>query len=217
MSEEPGRELDLGDIPVPPLFKLVDGSGEEVLQDAVVEDAPATVGALFASPDLAQDFSRGAEEYGMEAFAECEPRELADEAAVEAYVGVGDGTGPQFVLVVAETGTGLFHTSDVVAYMRGGIPFPLYLFVDEEGGSPLISVETGENELQVAPLFTTAELAHGFKSEATHLGLPELLGAIEDADGLRRHALVARDAGASYLVLDPQRGESEAIPVEEFI
>ena len=215
MSEEPGRELDLEEIPAPPLFKLVNGAGEDVIQEATVEDAPATVGALFASPELAREFSEGAEEYGMEALAGREPQELGDAAAVEAYAGASPG--PEYVLVVAETGTGLFHAADIVAYMTGGIPFPLYLFVDDEGGSPLISVETGEGELQVAPLFTAAELAHNFKTEAPHLGLPELLGAIEDADGLRRHALVAREAGALYLVLDPQRGESEAIPVEEFI
>lgn len=215
MSEEPGRELDVEEIPLPPLFKLTDETGNDVLQEATVEDETATVGALFASPELAREFSGGAADYGMEAFAGCGPQELSDTAAVEAYVGVDPG--PEYVLVVAETGTGLFYAADVAAYLRGGIPFPLYLFVDEEGGSPLVSVETGEGELQVAPLFTATELAYSFKSEAPHLGLPELIGTIEDADGLRRHALVARDAGAGYLVFDPQRGESEAIPVDEFI
>jgi len=50
-----------------------------------------------------------------------------------------------------------------------------------------------------------------------HLDLPDALGTIDDAEGLRRHALVARQAGADYAVLDPESGMSEAIPVEELI
>jgi hypothetical protein len=34
---------------------------------------------------------------------------------------------------------------------------------------------------------------------------------------LRRHALVARQAGAGLAVIDPESGLTEAIPVEELI
>jgi hypothetical protein len=34
---------------------------------------------------------------------------------------------------------------------------------------------------------------------------------------LRRHALVARQAGALYAVVDPESGLTEAIPIEDLI
>jgi hypothetical protein len=81
----------------------------------------------------------------------------------------------------------------------------------------LISVETDEGEVRVAALFSTPEKARVFKERAAHLDLPDSLGTIDDADGLRRHALVAQQAGADYAVIDPESGITEAIPVEELI
>jgi hypothetical protein len=49
------------------------------------------------------------------------------------------------------------------------------------------------------------------------LDLPDGLGKLDDEDGLRRHALVARQAGADYAVVDPEPGLTEAIPIEELI
>jgi hypothetical protein len=34
---------------------------------------------------------------------------------------------------------------------------------------------------------------------------------------LRRHALVAQQAGAGYAVVDPESGLTDAIPIEELI
>ena len=96
-------------------------------------------------------------------------------------------------------------------------PFPLYLISDERGEAPLITVETDEGEVLVAALFSSREGAHAFRERAAHLDLPEGLGAIEDADGLRRHALVAKRAGSDYAVIDPETGLTEAIPIEELI
>jgi hypothetical protein len=97
------------------------------------------------------------------------------------------------------------------------MPLPLYLISDEGGEAPLISVETEEGEVLVAALFSTPEKARVFRERAPHLDLPESLGAIDDEDGLRRHALVARQAGADYAVIDPESGLIKAIPVEELI
>jgi hypothetical protein len=69
----------------------------------------------------------------------------------------------------------------------------------------------------VAALFSVPEKARAFKENASHLNLPDGLATIDDADGLRRHALVARQAGADYAVIDPEAGTIEAIPVEELI
>jgi hypothetical protein len=69
----------------------------------------------------------------------------------------------------------------------------------------------------VAPLFGSPEAARAFREGAAHLRLPEGLGRIEDRDGLRRHALVAREAGAGYAVLDPGAGYADAIPLEDLI
>jgi hypothetical protein len=78
-------------------------------------------------------------------------------------------------------------------------------------------VETDEGEVLVAALFSSREGAHTFRKRAAHLDLPDGLGAVEDADGLRRHALVAKRAGADYAVVDPEPGLTEAIPIEELI
>jgi len=69
----------------------------------------------------------------------------------------------------------------------------------------------------VAALFSAPEKARAFKERAAHLDLPDSLGTIDDADGLRRHALVAQQAGADYAVIDPESGHTEAVPVEELL
>jgi hypothetical protein len=152
-------------------------------------------------------------------------RELKDWGAVEAYA---DG-GQDYVVFVSEMGSALFHAGDVARHAAGRaaeVPLPLYLISDEKGEAPLISVETdegggageasGASEVLVAALFSTPEKARAFKEKAAHLDLPDGLGKIDDEDGLRRHALVARRAGADYAVVDPESGATEAIPLEEW-
>lgn len=153
---------------------------------------------------------------GMGALAGLEPIEIADWGAVEVYA----ASGQDYVLVVSERGSGLFHAGDVAqraAEEAGEIPFPLYVISDERGEAPLISVETDGEEVLVAALFSSPEKASAFMDRASHLDLPDRLGSIEDRDGLRRHALVARQAGAGYAVVDPESGLTEAIPIEELI
>ena len=210
----PGRTLSLEELPPPPLFKLVGEDGEDVFEETTVGDEPSRVGALFAAWDLAEEFSFGAEEFGMEALSGLEPRELEDWGAVEVYA----ASGGDYVLVISEVGTGLFHAGDVArraAEEAQRVPLPLYLMSDERGEAPLISVETGGGEVLVAALFSSPEKAGTFRESAPHLDLPEGLGTIEDRDGLRRHALVAREAGADYAVIDPESGLTEAIPIED--
>jgi hypothetical protein len=214
------QELRLEEIPPPPLFKLVDEAGENASEDSVVGGEPARVGALFAVRDLAEEFSESASDLGMAAFSGLGSEELPDWSAVEIYA----ASGHDYVLVVSEDGTGLFHASDVAgraAEAAGEMPFPLYIVSDERGEAPLISVETGEEaageETLVAALFTSPKKAQAFRDRASHLDLPDLLGTIEDRDGLRRHALIARQAGATYAVVDPESGLTEAIPLEELI
>lgn len=206
----PDRELPLEEIPHT-LYRLVDGSGEPVCERAEVGGEAALVGALFASADLAREFSGGAAEVGMPALSGLE----AEEAPPESPLAEAD-----LILVVTPQGTGLFHASDVVARLAGKarlpeLDFPLYVLADERGESPLISVEDEGGELMVAALFTSPERADRFKENAPHLELPESVGSIDDADGLRRHALVARNSGARYVVIDPEAGETDAIPVDE--
>jgi hypothetical protein len=208
--------LSLDEIPPPPLFKLAEESGEDVFEETVVGDEPSKVGALFAGPDLAEEFSAAAGEFGMTTFAGLEPRELADWGAIEVYAASGE----DYLLVVSERGTGLFHAGDVAqraAEEAQRVPLPLYIMSDERGEAPLISVETAGEETLVAALFSTPEKAREFRDRASHLDLPDGLGTIEDRDGLRRHALVARQAGADYAVVDPESGLTEAIPLEEWI
>ena len=216
----PDRELRLDEIPLPSLFKLVDAAGENVFEDTVVGGEPAKVGALFSTRDLAEEFSGNAPDLGMAALSGLEPEELSGWGSVEVYA----ASGQDYVLVVSETGTGLFHASDVAARAAkasegaGEMSFPLYILSDEHGESPLISIETGKvagEETLVAALFTSPEKAHAFRDRASHLDLPDLLGTIDDRDGLRRHTLVARQAGAAYAVVDPEAGLTEAIPIEE--
>jgi hypothetical protein len=212
----PERRLSLSELPPPPLFKLVGESGEDTFQESVVGDEPSEIGALFATLDLAEEFSAAAEEFGMGAFIDLEPKELADWGAVEVYAASGE----DYVLVISEMGTGLFHAGDVAqraAEEAEKVPLPLYIMSDERGESPLISVETGDEEVLVAALFSSPEKARAFREKASHLDLPDNLGTIEDRDGLRRHALVARQAGADYAVIDPESGLTEAIPIEELI
>jgi hypothetical protein len=212
----PGRELRLDEMPRPPLFKLLGEGGEDVFAETSVGGEFSTVGALFSSRTLAEEFSHEAEELGMGALAGLEPAELSGWGAVEAYA----ASGQDYVLVVSDRGTGLFHAGDVAARAAGEageIPLPLYVISDERGESPLISVETDNEELLVAALFSSPEKARAFREKAEHLDLPGRLGNIEDRDGLRRHALVARQAGAGYAVIDPESGLTEAIPVEELI
>ena len=210
------RELRLEDMPAPPLFKLVGGDGGDAFEEREVGGEPSKVGALFATRELAEEFSAGAEGFGMDALSGLEPRRLSDWGAVEVYA----ASGADYLLVVSERGTGLFHAGDVArraAEAAGEIPFPLYVISDERGEAPLISVQTDGEDALVAALFSSPEKAGAFRERASHLDLPESLGTIEDRDGLRRNALVARQAGATYAVIDPESGLTEAIPVEELI
>lgn len=219
----PDRELPLDEVPGPPLYRLVDGSGGVALERSEVGGEVADVGVLFGSPDLAREFSEAAAGFGFPALAGLSPEEAP---AGGGYPLPEAG----YVLVVTDQGTGLFHAEDLAARIAE-IPrdtpsaaseapvsgFPLYLLADERGESPLISVDDEEGELLVAVLFTSPESARIFLESARDLGVPELLGTIDDADGLRRHALVAQRAGARYAVIDPEAGETEAIPVEDLI
>lgn len=213
---EPQRELSLDELLRPPLFKLVDPDGRDVFQETRVGDEPATVAVIFSDKELAGEFSAGAAGHGMEDFSGLDPRELRDWGAVEVFA----LSGAEYVLVVLADGAGLFHAEDVAhrANERSGeVPFPLYLFSDERGEAPLISVETNEGEILVAALFSSSERARAFRESAVHLNLPDRLGNIEDVDGLSRHARIAREAGAQYAVVDPESGTTEAIPLEELI
>ena len=210
------RELSLDELPRLPLYRLVDEEGLDALQETEVGSEPATVGVLFSDEELAREFSAGASEHGMDALTGLEPGELEDWGAVEVFAAAGE----DYVLVISGSGTGLFHASDVAvkaAERAREIPFPLYLISDERGEAPLISVETEEGEVLVAALFSTPEKARAFRQRAAHLDLPDSLGKLDDEDGLRRHALVARQAGADYAVVDPESGLTEAIPIEELI
>jgi hypothetical protein len=211
-----GRELALEDLPRPPLFRLVDGDGRDVLQETEVGGEWAKVAALFSDRELAGEFSAGAAGHGMGAMAGADPRELADWGAVEGFA-LG---GADYVLVVSGEGAGLFHAGDVAreaAGRAGEIPFPLYVISDEGGEAPLIAVEVDEGEVLVTALFGSPEGARSFRERAAHLGLPDRLGTIDDAEGLARHALVAREAGAEYAVIDPGSGLTDAVPIGELI
>src|SRR5215207_7535718 len=214
--DETGRELTLEDLPSPPLFKLIDPEGRDVFQETEVGGEGARVCALFSDRELAGEFSAGVAAHGMEKLSGLDPRELSDWGSVEDFA----LSGADFVLVVSQSGAGLFHAGDVAQRaeeMAGEIPFPLYLISDERGEAPLISVEVEEGEVLVAALFSSPEKARDFRDRAAHLDLPDSLGTIEDRDGLRRHALIARQAGAAYAVVDPASGHTEAIPVEELL
>jgi hypothetical protein len=211
-----GRSLSLEDLPRPPLYKLGGEDGEDAFQETAVGGEEARVGALFASRVLAEEFSLEAETLGMGALAGLEPVEIAGWGAVEDYA----SSGQDYVLVVSEKGTGLFHAGDVAQRAAEGaweIPLPLYVISDERGEAPLISVDAGGEVVLVAALFSSPERARAFRVKASHLDLPDRLGNVEDRDGLRRHALVARQAGADYAVVDPEAGLTEAIPVEDLI
>ena len=213
---DPTSELSLEELPNPPLYRFVDQEGQDVYAETGVGGEPASIGVLFASEELAREFSAGVSEYGMDVFVGLEPRPLGDWGSVEVFASAGE----DYVLVISASGTGLFHASDVArlaAERAREMPLPLYLISDERGESPLITVDTEEGEVLVAALFSSPEKARAFKIQAVHLDLPDALGTIDDAEGLRRHALVARQAGADYAVLDPESGMTEAIPVEELI
>lgn len=209
-------ELTLDDLPLPPLFKLVDPEGEDVFQETEVGGESALIGALFSDRDLAGEFSAGAAAHGMESLSNLDPRQLPDWVSVEDFA----LSGAEYLLVVSERGAGLFHSEDVAQKAQdsaGEIPYPLYMISDERGEAPLISVEVDDGEVLVAALFSSREKAREFRERAAHLDLPDSHGTIEDRDGLRRHALVARDAGAEYVVIDPASGLTEAIPIQELI
>jgi hypothetical protein len=214
--DETTRELTLDDLPRPPLFKLVDSEGADVFQETRVGGESAMVGAVFSDRELAGEFSAGAAAHGMEDLSGLDPRQLADWASVEDFA----LSGADYLLLVSEGGAGLFHAEDVAQKaqeLAGEIPFPLYLISDERGEAPLISVEVDDGEVLVAALFSSRQKARDFRERAAHLDLPESHGTIEDRDGLRRHALVAREAGADYAVVDPASGLTEAIPIEELL
>jgi hypothetical protein len=211
---ETGGELTLDDLPGPPLFKLVDPEGRDVFQETEVGGEEAKVSALFSDRELAGEFSAGAAANGMESFSGLDPRELSDWGSVEVFA----LSGADFVIVVSERGAAVFHAGDVAQKaeeMAGEIPFPLYMISDERGEAPLITVEVDDGEVLVAALFSSPGNARDFRERASHLDLPDSLGTIDDKDGLRRHALVAREAGATYAVIDPASGLTEAIPIEE--
>ena len=211
---ETGSELILDDLPSPPLFKLVDPEGRDVYQETEVGGEGAKVSALFSDRELAGEFSVGAAAHGMESLSGLDPRELSDWGSVEVFA----LSGADFVLVVSERGAAVFHAGDVAQKaeeMAGEIPFPLYMISDERGEAPLITVEVDDGEVLVAALFSSPENARDFRERASHLDLPDSLGTIDDRDGLRRHALVAREVGATYAVIDPASGLTEAIPIEE--
>jgi hypothetical protein len=213
---DPRGELTLGDLPRPPLFRLVNREGRDVLQETEVGGERARVAALFSDRELAGEFSAGAAEHGMGKLAGADPRELADWPAVEEFA-LG---GADYVLVVSGAGVGLFHAEDVAgeaALRRDEIPFPLYVISDYGGEAPLITVEVEGGEILVAALFGSPEGARAFREGAVHLGLPDRLGTIDNAEGLARHALVAREAGAQYAVIDPGSGLTDAVPIEELI
>lgn len=208
------RELELEEIPGPPLFRLVPEDGGEVFERAEVGGEVARVGALFSTRELAREFSGEAEAFGMESLSNLEAEVLEDPGAVEGYA----RSGMDFILVVTENGTGLFHAGDVAAVVSSGageLAFPLHFFTDEAGEAPLISVEEGGGEVLVAALFTSPERAADFRERASHLSLPETLGTIWNREGLSRHARVAGSAGAEYAVMDPEAGTTEAIPLDE--
>jgi hypothetical protein len=209
------RSVSLDELPRPPLFKLVGEDGDDRFAQTTVGGEPSRVGVLFSGLELAEEFSAVAEELGMEALAGLAAAELSGWGAVEAYA----ASGQDYVLVVSERGTGLFHAADVAqrAVEAAEVPLPLYVISDERGEAPLISVDTGGEEVLVAALFSTPEKARVFREKASHLDLPDRLGNVDDRDGLRRHALVARQAGAEYAVVDPESGLTEAIPIEELI
>ncbi|HZB08843.1 MAG TPA: hypothetical protein VE525_06985 [Rubrobacter sp.] len=212
--DETGGELTLDDLPGPPLFKLVDPEGRDVFQETEVGGEAAKVSALFSDRELAGEFSAGAAAHGMESLSGLDPRELSDWGSVEVFA----LSGADYVLVVSDRGAGLFHAGDVsqkAEEMAGEIPFPLYMISDERGEAPLITVEVDDGEVLVAALFSSPGNARDFRERASHLDLPDSLGTIDDKDGLRRHALVAREAGATYAVIDPASGLTEAIPIEE--
>jgi hypothetical protein len=209
-------ELILDDLPRPPLFKLVDPEGKDVFQQTEVGGERSLVGALFSDRELAGEFSAGAAAHGMESLSGLDPRQLPGWASVEDFALSGAG----YLLVLSERGAGLFHAEDVaqkVQELAGEIPFPLYLISDERGEAPLISVEVDDGEVLVAALFSSLQKARDFRERAAHLDLPDSHGTIEDREGLRRHALVAREAGADYAVVDPASGLTEAIPIRELI
>jgi hypothetical protein len=211
---ETERELTLEDLSGPPLFKLVDPEGRDVFQETEVGGEGAKIGALFSDRELAGEFSAGAAAHGMESLSGLGPRELSDWDAVEVFA----LSGADYVLVVSDRGAGLFYAGDVAQKaeeMAGEIPYPLYMISDERGEAPLIKVEVDDGEVLVAALFSSLENARDFRERASHLNLPDSLGTIDDRDGLRRHALVAREAGATYAVIDPASGLTEAIPIEE--
>jgi len=212
--DEMTRELALDDLPRPPLFRLVDQEGNDVFQKSEVGGDWAEVGTLFSDRELAGEFSAGAATHGMEDLSGLAPRELPDWASVEDFA----LSGADYLLVVSEGGAGLFHADDVAQKAQefaGEIPFPLYLISDDGGEAPLISVEVDEGEVLVAALFSSPERASDFRDRAAHLDLPNSLGTIDDREGLRRHALIAREAGADFAVVDPASGLTEAIPIEE--
>ena len=103
------RRLRLDELPSPPFFKLVGENGEDVFEETVVGDEPSKVGALFTARDLAEEFSAGADEFGVGAFSGLEPKEIGDWGAVEVFAASGE----DYVLVVSEGRTGLFHAGDV--------------------------------------------------------------------------------------------------------
>ena len=214
--DEMTPELTLDDLPRPPLFKLVDPEGRDVFQETEVGGESAMVGALFSDRELAGEFSAGAAAHGMEDLSGLDPRQLPYWSSVEDFA----LSGADYLLVVSERGAGLFHAEDVAQKaqeLEGEIPFPLYLISDERGEAPLISVEVDDGEVLVAALFSSRQKARDFRERAAHLDLPNSHGTIEDRDGLRRHALVAREAGAAYAVVDPASGLTEALPIEELI
>ena len=130
------RQLSLDELPHPPLYRLVDEEGREVFQETEIGGEPATVGVLFAGPELAREFAAEALEHGMAALSGLELWELGDWRTMEVFASAGE----DYVLVVSRGGIGLFHAGDVAlraAERAGEIPLPLYLLSDERGEAPV--------------------------------------------------------------------------------
>ena len=106
---DPTSELSLEELTTPPLYRLVDEEGRDVYAETGIGGEPATVGVIFASEELAREFSARAPNYDMDVFAGLAPRSLGDWCAVEVFASAGE----YYVLVISVMGSGLFLSAYV--------------------------------------------------------------------------------------------------------